>query len=869
MKFPLWRRKQDEQLDDEIKSHLEMAKRDRVDRGASPDDAERAARRQLGNVTLVKETTRETWGWTSLERFTQDLRYGLRCFRRSPGFTFIAVLTLTLGIGANTAIFSVVNAVLLRPLPFPESAGLVRIWEYSPSRDYHRNAVNPWNFLDWRERNRSFEQVAAMLGGPVNLTGSGEPVSVPATRVSPEFFSILRIPAFLGRTLLPEEGVPGQDQSVVISYGLWQKRFGGERDVLNRKILVDGMPRTIVGVMPAGFSFPHDKADLWIPLPIMRTEEWRRGRYLTVLARLKPGVTLPMASEDMTRVAAQSAVDRPAYNKLWSAEVIPELEDSTIHVRLPLLVLLAAVGFVLLIACANVANLLLMRGTGRLREIAVRTALGATRGRILRQLLSECLLLTLAGCAAGIAAGYWGLQALLAALPGDLPLPRVESISLDARVFGFTLLVSILTSIVFGLLPAIPLSRVELHDALKKGSLRGGVGTNQKYRRAFVSAQVALALLLLAGAGLMIRSFARLISVDPGFHPERVLTMQVSFAGPQFEDPAKQVEYMNQLLMAVENTPGVQDAGSIHFLPMTERISGSCFARAEEPQPTPSASPSARFLIISPRYFNAMGTPMLAGRAFTQSDRIGGSSIAIVNRAFVQRFFPGENVLGKRLNVCWTIKNPVEIVGVAGDARQATLRESPQPTIFLPSAQAPMDFGTLVIRAKDDPRQIVRSVETAIHGVNPDQAITGVQTMEEVVSDSVAQSRFQLLLLTIFAVIAALLASIGVYGVVSYSVTQRTQEIAIRVALGASRSAVAGLVLREGLLMAGLGVVAGLAGALALTRVLRTLLFEMSPTDPVTLVSVSCLLLSVAVVAAILPARRAMRVDPVAALRYE
>jgi putative ABC transport system permease protein len=802
--------------------------------------------------------------WTAVEQFGQDLRYGARLLRRSPAFSIVALLTLALGIGANTAIFSVVNSVLLRPLPFPEPERLVRVWESSPRGD-QRNVVNPWNFLNWRERNRSL-RIAAVSGMTANVTGDGEPLAVDSMRVSPGFFSILGVSPFMGRAFLPDEEVPGHQTSVILSYAFWQGRYGGDPNILARKITVNGAPRAIAGVLPRDFHFPKSRAEVWMPLAIDRRET--RGRYLTTIARLKPGVSLPRAQQDLAAIAGQLSQEWPEMDKGWSAAVVPLLEDVTEGVRLPLLVLLAAVGLVLLIACANVANLLLMRATLRLREVAVRAALGAGRGRLVRQLLSESLLLAVAAWAAGLAVGYWGLRALLALIPANTPLPRMESIHLDTRVLLFALGISLLTALLFGLAPAIQASRPEYQSALRQGTLRTGVGGSRVFRQALVITEVALALLLLTSAGLLMRSFARLTSVNPGFQPDQLLTMQMFTSPAKYSDDRTRSQYLERILSEVRRLQGVQAAGSVHFLPLTGMISGSCFAPAPGPQPDVS-SPSAQFLVISPGYFRAMGTPMLSGRDFDERDRFGSPSVAVVNHAFAERFLAGQPAIGKHLNVCWSVPNPAEIVGVVADARQAALQAAPRPTIFLANAQAPMYFARLVVRARTDARQLTRSVEAAVHRVDPEQALSDIQTMEDVVSDSIAQPRLQLLLLAVFAGLAILLATIGVYGVVSYSVSRRTQEIGIRVALGAGRADVSRLVLREGLLLGGLGVALGLAGALACTRVLRSLLFEVTPTDPVTLATVACLLLAVVAAATLLPARRATKVDPMVALRYE
>lgn len=809
------------------------------------------------------------WTFTKLETLGKDLRYGVRMLLKSPGFALVAVLTLALGIGANTAIFSVVDAMLLRPLPYPEPDRLVRIWESSLKLDSPRNVVNPRNFLDWRDQSHSFEAMAAVVDHMTNLNVSGHPIAVQSLTVSPEFFSILRVPPFLGRALVPEDGIRGRNQVVVLSYQFWRRQFGASPSVLREDIEVDGLRCPVVGVMPQTFSFPNSRAELWLPAALDRNDESEGGRFMSVVARLKPGVTLDQAQQDMIRVTNFTAEARPNYNKNWSASVVPMLEDATEGVSRPLWVLLASVGFLLLIACANLANLLLMRATTRLREIAVRSALGASRRRIVQQLLVESLLLSLAGMAAGLLFAYFGLNALLALIPANAPLPRTEPIAVDARVFLFTLGVSLLTAVIFGLVPSLRLSRVDLQNILTQGTLRSGVGGHLLLRRSLVVAEVALALILSAGAGLMLRSFARLMSVDPGFNTEHLVTMHIWTSPTRYGDDRNRSQYVDKILTEIRHTPGVRAAASVHFLPLTERTSGSCFSPADQPPPTPAESPDAQFLIITSDYFKTMGTSVLSGREFNERDQFGGSPVAVVNQAFVRRFSPNQDILGKQLRVCWTIQKPVEVIGVVADARQEGLQQSPQPTIFLCNTQAPMYFASLVVRAYGDARQIMREAELAVHRVDPDQAVSDLQTMDSVFSDSVSAPRFQLVLLLVFAGIALALAIIGVYGVVSYSVTQRTQEIGIRVALGARAGDVIQMVLQEAVLLAGVAVVLGLSGAFALTRLLQSLLFEVTPTDPVTLGVVATAVLFVAVASAFVPARRAVRVNPMIALRHE
>jgi putative ABC transport system permease protein len=857
-------------LSEEIQEHLEEKIEELVASGVPRTKAISQARREFGNVTLVKEDGRSVWRWHSIESIFADIRYALRSLRKSPGFTTVAVLTLALGIGTNSAIFSVVDAILLRPLPYPEPDRLVRVWESSIKYDSPRNVVNPLNFLDWQDHAQSFDSMAAISTLTTNLSRNGEPIAVQGMQVTPDFFSILRVPPLLGRAFNASDGIPEQDHSIILSYKLWQRQFGEDQTIVGQKIEVDGLPYEVIGVMPQNFSFPKVNAEVWTPLALVRGDKNLGGRFLTVVARLKPGVSIDQAKQDMLRVADFTAQARPDYDKNWSASVYPMLEDTTRGVSRPLWVLLASVGFLLLIACANVANLLLIRGTGRVREMAVRSALGAARSRIIQQLFVESLLLSATGTLVGLVFANLGLRGLLALIPQSAPLPRSEPISIDGRVLLFTFLASLLTAILFGLVPALRISRVDLQNALKQGTLRGGgVGGHQTLRRCFVVAEVFLALLLSVGAGLMLRSFARLIAVDPGFNREHLLTMHVWTAPSRYNNDLKRSQYFERILSEIRNTPGVQSAGSTHFLPLTERVSGSCFSPADQPTPTPAESPTSQFLIISAGYFPAMGTPIQAGRDFEERDNFSSPHVAIVNHAFANRFFLGQNMLGKQLQVCWKFKEPVEVVGVVSDARQAHLEDAPEPTIFLSNSQVPMYFATLVVRATGDPDHIARSVEAAIHHVDPDQAVSDIKTMEAVFSDSVSSPRFQAILLLVFAGLAVTLSMIGVYGVVSYSVSERTNEIGIRVALGAASRDVVRLVLQEALILAGIAVVLGLAGSLALSRVLQTLLFEVTPTDPATLASVCGAILMVSALAAILPARRAMRVDPIVALRYE
>lgn len=811
------------------------------------------------------------WTFVSLESVWQDVRYGARLLAKSPGFALIAVVTLALGIGASTAIFTVVNSVLLRPLPFPEPDRIVRVWEASPRRGYARNVVNPVNFLDWHEQNRSFGPMAAVAGGSADLNFGNAPITVPALAVTAEFFSVLRVPPLLGRTFVDDDAVPGHDASVILTYEFWKEHFGGDPTIVGRSINVNDAPKLVIGVLPKGFAVPNMKASLWLPFALTRDSELaKQGRYLRVVARLKPGITVAQAQQDMERVAAWTAQVRPGYNAGYGAIVNPMLKDVTSDVRRPLFVLFSAVGFVLLIACANVANLMLMRGVRRYREIAVRTALGAARARVVRQLFVESVLLASAATLGGIAIANWALRGLLALIPEASRFPRMESIRVDSAVLLFALGLAFCTTVLFGLLPALRLSRVNLHDALKQGTVRGGLGGNRTLRQSLVVAEIALALLLSVGAGLLLRSFQRLTGVDLGFNSDHLVSLDVSISRVKYPDEPKQALYLERLLGEIRETPGVRAASSTDFLPLaSELVSGSCFAFGAEPPVNTATAPSSQFLIISPGYFDTMGIPFQSGRDFDLRDTLKSPSAAIVNQAFVSKFFPNGDALGKQLGLCWTVKNPAQIVGVVADSRQTKLKDEPKPSIYLANSQAPLPGATFVVRAAGDPQQALRSAQIAIHRVDPDQPITAMRTMDSVFSDSASDARFQVVVLVIFAGLAVALAVIGIYGVMSYSVGQRTQEIGIRLAMGAAASSIASMVLREALLLAGLAVGIGLAGALALTRLMQALLYETTATDPAILAAASLTVLLVATLAALLPARRAVRVDPMVALRHE
>jgi putative ABC transport system permease protein len=792
----------------------------------------------------------------------KDLRFGIRMLLKSPGFTVMAVLTLALGIGANTAIFSVINAVMLQRMPFATPERLAMVWEQSP-RSGRINVVNPVNFLQWRARNHSFERIAALIGFDASLAGMGEPEVVHAMAVSDGFFPILSVKPRLGRWFTPDEDFPGKNHVAIISEGLWSRRFGGDPDVVGRHIRVNNTDSIIVGVMPAGFRFPKTKADLWRPLAIDPAQQ--TGRYLMTVARLRDGETIESAQADMNVLTPQLQRERPDFNSKWGITVVALREWAVGEVRMPLLVLLAAVGLVLLVACANVANLLLMRAASRRREIAVRVALGAGAARIVRQLLVESTLLGLAGGAAGLALGLWATEALAAALPDTIRSVNLETIRIDSTVFLFATAISFATGVLFGLAPAFKAIRTDVQTSLKDGG-RGVSPARSFARNALVVVEVALSMILLVGAGLLIRSFSKLASVNPGFDAQHVISMRLSEAGKY--DEKTSVEFNRQVLERVRAVPGVAAAGMSHFLPLSGLMSATGFWRADQPRPAHGEEPVTEVLVVMPGFFAAMNIPLIRGRVFDERDRSGAPNRVVINQTLANRFFPNEDPVGKVLTIQWG-SEPYEIVGVVGDVRNRTLNAAPQPCVYVSNLQDPIAGGYLVARATGDPRQLVNAIRAEIRTLDRDLPLAEVKTMDEYVSSSVAAPRFNTILLGGFAALAVALAAVGIFGVISYSVTQRTRELGIRRALGADASDVVRLVLAHGGNLAACGIAIGAAGAIAATRLLRSLLYEVTPTDVTTFIAVAFLLACVAIAASYLPARRAATIDPAGALRYE
>ncbi|HEV8484611.1 MAG TPA: ABC transporter permease [Blastocatellia bacterium] len=805
-----------------------------------------------------------------MQRLLQDLRYGARMLATKPAFTLIAVVTLALGIGANTAIFSVVNAVLLRPLPYKDSERIMTIWQDNSRAGMKREAVSPANFLDIRNRNQLFEAIAAAEPFGYSLTGQGEPERFSSWLVSADFFQILGVDALYGRTFLPEEYKSGNEAVVVIGHGLWQRRFGGDPGLVGQTVLLNGQPYTIVGVMPPEFQFPPGR-ELWAPNVIPKSYSRDRGSaWIPVVGRLKAGVSVVQAQHEIDGIAAQLAAEYPHTNSEVGVRVVPLREQMVGQVRPALLVLLGAVGFVLLIACTNVANLLLVRAAARHREFAIRSALGANRGRLVRQLLTESLSLALLGGIGGTLLASWGVDAIIALSPGNLP--RIDQIILDSHVLFFALGVSVLTSLIFGLAPALQLSKPNLHESLKEGgrSLTPG-SARHRFRNVLVVSEIGLALILLIGAGLLIRSFAGLLQVDPGFATQKALTLEVHVWG-QSRTPQQRMAFFDQTVNRIAALPGVEAAGAVSALPFhTNSIDiRSEFTIEGVPAPLAGEEPTAYATVATVDYFSALGIPLRHGRLFTRFDNQDSPPIVLIGETMARRFWPAEDPVGKRIKVTFMGQPKVrEVIGVIGDVRHTGLDSDPRVELFLPHLQEPYGSMTYVVRTAADPAALLPTVKEAIWSVNRDQPFASTATIEALVSRSLAERRFTLLLLGSFAVIALTMAAVGIYGLISFSTSQRIHEIGVRMALGAQARDIFKLVVGEGMLLTTLGVCAGLAGAFALTHVMSGLLFRVSPTDPITFAAITILLIVVSLLACYLPARRATRVDPMLALRGE
>ena len=806
----------------------------------------------------------------------QDLRYGLRILLKQPAFTVVAVLTLALGIGANTAIFSVVNAVLLRPLPFPESDNLVMITMANRKQGEDRVPLSVADFLDWKSQNQVFEDLAAFTDNWFSLTGDAEPERLRGAWVTAGFFSTLKVHPHLGRTFADGDDAPGGAPLTILSHRLWQRRFNSNPQIIGQAITLNGRSRTIVGVMPAGFSFPPEDAqslpgevDVWVVHPLEPPP--RRGPYyLWGIGRLKSGASLEQARSELNNIGIRIGQDNPLTNASTTLSGRSLKESMVGDVRRMLLVLMGAVAFVLLIASVNIANLSLSRAASRESELAIRSALGAGHGRIIRQLLTESLLLAGAGAAIGVLLAWYGVDLLLTI--GSDNLPRLNEVRIDARVLGFTTLISLLSGLFFGLIPAWKASRASVNETLKEGRQIGADGRGWlRTRNVFVVAEVALSPVLLAGAGLMLNSFLRLQRESPGFAPQNILTAQISLPRARYDEPHKINGFYEQLIERAGSLPGVQVAGIGMSLPPNQLSISDSFTIEGAP-PSLGTSAPVPLLFVSPGYFGALGVPVLSGRNFTATDRADAPPVVIINETLARRYFPNQNPLGKRLKVGGPERPTnqwMEIVGVVGDVRYGGLDIAPEPAYYQHYQQGPWPFTYLVLRSSSNPKQLADAVRNAVWSLDKDLPVADISTMEDLLSRSVARPRFRTFVFLVLGSLALVLAVTGIYGVMSYMVTQRTHEIGIRVALGAQRTNVLGLIIRQGMSLAVVGVVIGLIAAMALVRLMTSLLYGVGATDSMTFAAITFLLLSVSLVACWIPARRATKVDPLVALRYE
>jgi len=812
-----------------------------------------------------------------MHSFLQDIRYGFRMLVKNPAVTIVAIIALTLGIGANTAIFSVVHAVLLRSLPYADGDRLAIVWEHRHrGKDNPQNVINMGNFSDWKTQNTVFSDMAAFFDLNVNLTGDGEPEEVPGQLATTNLFSLLGVNTIKGRTFVPDDGKNPEAPVIVIGYNLWQRRFGGDPNIIGRKVILNNRPNEIVGVLgPDSGWFVQKNSqishppELWVPWQVDDDSLQRHGRFARSVARLKPGVTFEQAQNEMNIIAARLERQYPDFNAKWGATVVPVRTQFTGEIRKPLLILLGAVGFVLLIACANVANLLLARASSRKREIALRAGLGASRWRIARQLLTESVLLSTFGGALGLLLAVWGTRALLALSPPELI--DVRSTTVNYPVLGFTIGLTVLTGILFGLVPALEASRFDLSEPLKESGNRVIGGTRaRRMRSAFVVAQVAMALVLLVGAGLLMRSLNRLESVDAGFDPRNLLTMRVNLPTRKYNTDPKVINFFTQAVDQIRNIPGVESVAAINTLPFDGPYSGTRLDVEGQPKRPAGQELSTGVIVTDANYFQTMHIPLKRGRLYSAQEAREMRHVVVVNETFAREVFPGQDAIGQRVTILMKDDNqPSEIIGIVGDNKHKGLDTEVEPMAFWPHAELVYPSMTITMRTRGDSTSVATAARNVIRQLDRDQPIGQVTTMDVLMAKSFARARFNSTLLAIFSIVALVMAAVGIYGVMSYSVVQRTHEIGVRMALGAQRADVLRLMLKQGLLLAVVGVAVGVAAAFGLTRIISTLLFEVGATDKVTFAAVSLGLFAVTLFASYIPAWRATRVDPLVALRYE
>lgn len=874
----LWRRllfyarrdRFDRELEEEMQFHLEMKAEENIASGVSPEEARYAAQRQFGNQTLFREVSRDMWGFRTLEALAKDLRYGLRVMIKNRGFTLVAVITLALGIGANTAIFSVVNSVLLRPLPYPNAERLMTIWEDHRARNGpEREWASPPGFEDWRDQTKSFDHVVAFQFWQPTLTGQGEPERLTGAQVSHDTFAMLGVTPALGRSFRPEEDHPGVESVVIISHGLWRKRFGADPSLVGRRIFLNGEGRMVIGVMPAGFKFPIiADADVWRPIQPVLNSGCRRGcTAIRVMARLKPDATEAQARAELSAVAARIEQQFPDTNTKVGAALVPLQEFLVGPVKTQMLALLVAVAFVLLIACANVANLLLARSATREKEIAIRASLGAGQWRIARQLLSESLLLAIIGGTIGVLIAY-RLADLLARFSPQ-GTPRLDEIGVDGRALGYALAVTVLTGLLFGAAPVWQLFKADLNQSLRdSGKGLQGARRGRRALSALVVVETALALVLLAGAGLLVKSFIRLQRVDPGFEPRNMLTAVVTLPQAAYPERNQVAHFYSRLLERVRTLPGAQSAAAVSSLPLTGFDSDAGFVIEGRPAPRPDQQPVAWVSSVSPGYFRTMGMRLIAGREFTDRDNENSPKVVIISETTARRHFSNENPIGKRIGDGspdgWR-----EIVGVTADVKHFGLNQDARVSMFFPDRQQLSRRMFIVVRTTADPSSLSPALRGVIAEMDKSLAVSNIISMGEISTQSIGQERFTLLLLGLFSALALLLAVAGIYGVMSYAVAQRTREIGVRMAMGAQTGAILKLVVGHGMKLVAGGIALGLAASFSLTQLMAKMLFGVSAADPLTFIVITLLLAFVALLACWIPARRATKVDPMTALRFE
>ncbi|HEY4838937.1 MAG TPA: ABC transporter permease [Candidatus Acidoferrales bacterium] len=871
------REKWDEERARELASHLEIEADEDISRGVSCTEARHKALRKFGNTTAVREEIYRMNSLGFLEVLWQDVRFAVRQLRKSPGFTAIAITTLALGIGANSAMFSVVDVVLLRPLPYRTASRVVNLFERRPHENELKVPVAPGDFYEWRDKAKSFEQLAAVDDDTFNLTGTGEPQRVDGSDVSPGFFEVLGTQAIMGRTFRLDDEKKGADHVIVVSNGFWQRQLGSDANAVGRTLLLNDVPYSVVGVLPPDFKFPFAaRSDIYLPISLTQKDREDHGaHYLTVVGLLRPGVTLNEAQAEMDLLSAQMEKEYPAVNTGHGVRMITLRTALAGDVQPALLVLLGAVGLVLLIACANVANLLLAQGKTRERELAVRAALGSGRSRLVRQLLTESMLLGLVGGAFAAAVAYWTLDALRTTFfthPNNFALAGIGCAVIDGRVFAFTLFISLLTACLFGLAPALAASRVDLSGALKEGSRGSSIGDRRGFRSALIVAEVALSVVLLAGAGLLLRSFVNLMQVDPGFRPDHLYSANIDLPTKHYSTQRQTNAFSDQLLARVQSLPGVSSAALVDILPFHgDESRGAMHVEGRIPKPGEHSRLHARE--VTPEYLRTMGIELIRGRDITNADVPGGKAVGVISATAARTYWPNQDPIGRRFTFNDEDKDWIEVVGIAVDVKHNNLAADATPDVYLPFAQKtendPVDSFELAVRSTQAPNELESALRSQVRAIDADLPVGKMQWLVHLISDSIAPQRFNVALLTIFAALALALAAAGLYGVISFSVGQRTHEIGIRMALGAQPKDVLRMVIGQGLWLVLTGAAIGVAATLALTHVLARMLFGVGTSDPLTVFAVVTILGCISLAACYVPARRATRIDPIEALRYE